>query len=179
MPSDHNYRLYSALIEQNSNLKTINWQLGTIKGIPDKNGWITIGNKSFFWIRCKLSDIEQFKMLDNKILNIGKSLIQLSESKKEILRHKFNLRSRIVTIKSKWNEQINSFEFGVALGKQLITKGIQTMPVLGDRKSLRIKNTNIIGYSLRFEKLSINESLSLQIEGLGGRRRMGCGVFDG
>ena len=35
----------------------------------------------------------------------------------------------------------------------------------------------MIGYALRVFGLTAEESIRLQEEGLGGRRRMGCGVF--
>ena len=45
------------------------------------------------------------------------------------------------------------------------------------RRVLRIKDRRVVGYSLRVLGLTAEESIRLQEEGLGGRRRMGCGVL--
>lgn len=45
------------------------------------------------------------------------------------------------------------------------------------RRVLRVKDKKVVGYSLRVLGLTAEESIRLQEQGLGGRRRMGCGVF--
>jgi CRISPR-associated protein Cas6 len=42
---------------------------------------------------------------------------------------------------------------------------------------LRIQGRRIVGYALRVVGLTDEDSVRLQEEGLGGRRRMGCGVL--
>jgi CRISPR-associated protein Cas6 len=51
------------------------------------------------------------------------------------------------------------------------------MPVLGERKTLRIKDAAVVGYGVSFADLSPDASLTLQRQGLGGRQRLGCGYF--
>ena len=48
---------------------------------------------------------------------------------------------------------------------------------LDKRRTLRIKDKEVVGYEMLVETLSANESLALQEHGLGGRRQMGAGVF--
>ncbi|MGH9961803.1 MAG: type I-MYXAN CRISPR-associated protein Cas6/Cmx6, partial [Pyrinomonadaceae bacterium] len=45
------------------------------------------------------------------------------------------------------------------------------------RRVLHIKDRSVIGYAVSVSGLSDDESVKLQVIGLGGRRRMGCGVF--
>jgi CRISPR-associated protein Cas6 len=45
------------------------------------------------------------------------------------------------------------------------------------RQVLRIKGRKVIGFALQVAGLTAEESLRLQEQGLGGRRRMGCGFF--
>lgn len=45
------------------------------------------------------------------------------------------------------------------------------------RRTLRIKDKEIVGYEVILEGLTAEESLCIQHNGLGGRRKMGCGVF--
>jgi CRISPR-associated protein Cas6 len=65
----------------------------------------------------------------------------------------------------------------MCLGKQLERLGIDTLPEIGDRGCMRVNGNDVVGYSVRFNDLRPEESLKLQIHGLGGKRRMGCGVF--
>jgi CRISPR-associated protein Cas6 len=48
---------------------------------------------------------------------------------------------------------------------------------LGERKTFRVKDKQVVGFSMGIINLTAEESLTLQEKGLGGRRRMGCGVF--
>ena len=45
------------------------------------------------------------------------------------------------------------------------------------RRTLRIKDRAIVGFAVTVSGLSAQESVLLQEHGLGGRRRMGCGIF--
>ena len=177
LSSDHNYRLYSSLIQQNPHLKDIDWQLNTINGIPDRNGWVKLCRDSILAVRCKYSDLKEFAVFDNSIIRIGQNLIELDSSDGQSLSPKEKLWSRLVTIKSEYVCRVSPFEFGVALGKQLKLLGIESHPALGDRKTTVIKDTTVVGYSIEFPSLKPQESLLLQSNGLGGRRKIGCGFF--
>ena len=48
---------------------------------------------------------------------------------------------------------------------------------LNKRRTLRIKDKEVVGYEVLVESLTAAESIALQEAGLGGRRRMGCGIF--
>jgi CRISPR-associated endonuclease/helicase Cas3 len=50
-------------------------------------------------------------------------------------------------------------------------------PPAPKRRTMRVKDVEIVGYELVIAGLTADESLTLQIEGLGGKRHMGCGVF--
>jgi CRISPR-associated protein Cas6 len=45
------------------------------------------------------------------------------------------------------------------------------------RRTLRIRDKEIVGFALRVQGLTAEESIRLQEHGLGGRRRFGCGLF--
>lgn len=45
------------------------------------------------------------------------------------------------------------------------------------RRTLRIRNKEIVGFALCVEALTAEESILLQEKGIGGRRRFGCGIF--
>jgi CRISPR-associated protein Cas6 len=178
LPTDHGYRLYSALVERCPRLKDIDWQLGTINGTPDRNGWIKLGRKSQMLVRCDIADLDAFD-LAAKMLRVGQSFLQLREGVGHSIQPHENLQARIVTIKAKYQCRVSEFDFAVALGKQLHQIGIETMPILGNRSTIKVKDTAVVGYGIQFNGLKPEESLKLQRHGLGGRRRMGAGIFYG
>lgn len=179
LPADHNYRLYSALISKLPILKRIDWQLGTITGIPDHSGWVKLGQFSTLSIRCEFANLGIFSALDNDILRVGQSLIKLGQSEGNSLHPYESLIARIVTVKARDIVREDPFLFGVSIGKQLQALGIQSIPKLGDRKTIRVKDHTIVGYSLSFPYLSPYEALILQSKGVGGRRKIGAGYFIG
>jgi hypothetical protein len=61
--------------------------------------------------------------------------------------------------------------------RQLAERGIRGELELSGRLSLRVAGQRILGHSVRVLGLSSEDSLKLQIHGLGGKRTMGCGIF--
>lgn len=177
IPADHNYRLYSALVERIPSLKEMDWQLNTITGIPDHQGWIKLGRQSRLMVRCHLDHVTAFSTLDGYVLRVGQTLMQLGSMEGHSLVPHETLESRIVIIKLQYGTRVDPFKFAVSLGKQLERLGIDTMPEIGDRGCIRVNGNAVVGYGIRFNGLRPEESLKLQVNGLGGKRRMGCGVF--
>ena len=61
--------------------------------------------------------------------------------------------------------------------RQLEAIGISKGFELRGRRSLTVGGRRVVGYSVRVTGLSAKESLALQENGIGGKRRMGCGLF--
>jgi CRISPR-associated endonuclease/helicase Cas3 len=57
--------------------------------------------------------------------------------------------------------------------------GIQRRLDVLAKRVVRVKEQQTIAFSVELRDLSPEESLLLQARGLGGKRRMGCGVFRG
>jgi CRISPR-associated protein Cas6 len=71
-----------------------------------------------------------------------------------------------------------------AVSRQLETLEIKGRTVIPfstqgeiERKTIKIKRFTVVGFTLAIFDLSEEDSIKLQIHGLGGKRRMGCGVF--
>ena len=67
--------------------------------------------------------------------------------------------------------------FDREIARQLSALGIAASAIRGRRRIVRIKDKSVVGYAVRIAGLNDAESLRLQEHGLGGRRKMGCGVF--
>jgi CRISPR-associated protein Cas6 len=70
--------------------------------------------------------------------------------------------------------------FAEAVRRQLveIDASLATAKVtLGARKIITIDGRRVVGFSVRISNLSNDASMLIQARGIGGRRKMGCGVF--
>jgi CRISPR-associated protein Cas6 len=61
--------------------------------------------------------------------------------------------------------------------RQLSKLGIEAEVEIGGRQQVRVGAQRILGFRLTVSGLSPEHSLALQVHGLGGKHRMGCGVF--
>lgn len=61
--------------------------------------------------------------------------------------------------------------------RQLERIGVAGDLVLSGRRSITVGGRRVVGHAVRVVGLSPEHSLVLQVEGLGGKRRMGCGLF--
>jgi CRISPR-associated protein Cas6 len=83
------------------------------------------------------------------------------------------LYSRLVTIKGFMEPK----EFLEAAKRQLEKIEVQTELQIGERRTFRIKDKQVVGFEIAATGLDAEDSIRLQESGLGGRRHMGCGVF--
>ena len=181
LPADHGYASYSTFsrfipaLHQDSDVSLL-----TVPGFPDYKGEITITKQSCFKFRVPVSKIPLVYPLAGKRVIIGKHEIQLGIPKISVLQPALVLRSRIVVIKGYTEPE----EFHKAAQRQLEQIGIVgqvTIPLdyqgLPSRKTIRIKQYTIIGFTTEVANLNPEDSLKLQASGIGGKRRMGCGIF--
>jgi CRISPR-associated protein Cas6 len=123
--------------------------------------------------------------LSGKKLNIGDSKISLGIPKVSLLRPHKSLYSRLVLINTP--SEFTQESFTKAVKRQLLALGIEQDPVLFYskpgypylRKTIRVKDKELVGYPIIVPNLNPDESILLQEKGLGGKRKMGCGTFLG
>jgi|SanBayMetagenome_1026888.scaffolds.fasta_scaffold01469_2 CRISPR-associated protein Cas6 len=183
LPADHGYGLYSAIahicpaVHAQKELS-----IQTICGEPDKQGKIYLSKRSRLKIRIPYEPekIAFILPLAGQHLTIGTHSIQLAIPQIFPIRSVDKLRSRIVTIK-KFQEPEPFLE---ATKRQLDALGIAgnlSIPLNEEgepsRKAIKIKTYSVVGFSVHVTELSDEDSIKLQIFGLGGKHRMGCGIF--
>jgi CRISPR-associated protein Cas6 len=183
LPADHGYGLYSAIVHHCPIVhKQEGISISTISGAPDRQGKIYLSKSSRLKIRLpyEANKIAQILPLAGQTLKVGIHSIQLSIPQIFPLRPFDKLRSRIVTIK-KFQEPEPFLE---AVKRQMDALGIQGnafIPLNEEdqslRKAIKIKQYSVVGFGLVVTDLSDEASIRLQTNGLGGKRRMGCGVF--
>jgi CRISPR-associated protein Cas6 len=132
-------------------------------------------------IRTLDDQIRVLLKLAGKSLRLGDATVRVGVPEVHSLIPSTALRSRLVVIKvaHAGAEDLTPATFSGAARKQMNDLGIGPEAILhvGKRRSLRLKQKEIVGYEMIVESLTAEESLALQETGLGGKRHMGCGVF--
>jgi CRISPR-associated protein Cas6 len=178
IPADHGYHLYSALSHV---LPELHQQDGIgihpIRGQQIGDRQLTLDDRSRLILRTAADAIGQLIQLAGKSVTIAGTPVRVGVPQVWALKPAAALRSRLVTIKLK--EGITPDIFQQSAREQLNTLGVSAEAILtlGKRRTLRIKDKEVVGYEVILEGLTAEESLNVQEKGLGGRRHMGCGVF--
>ena len=191
VPSDHGYALYAALsrlleTEEDQWLHG-NPQIGlhTVRGTPLGNGKRLIASNARLGLRLPSDLLPRSLKLAGKSLDLDGCRLRVGVSETRALVPATTLHSRIATTRN--GEDPARFDAEIARQSAALGIGGQVFrvpPGSGEshgrdpsRRIVRVKNKRIVGYSVLATELTAAESILLQERGLGGRRRMGCGVF--
>ncbi len=176
LPVDHGYALYSAisrLIPEVHDAKEIG--IHPVRGLYSGNGELGLTARSRLVVRLPDDKISVYIKLAGEALDVEGRRLRVGVPEAMSLRPVAALYARMATIKG-------SMEPGVfleAAGRQLSEAGIVANLQVCERRTLRVKDKQVVGFEVMATGLSAEDSLKLQETGLGGRRRMGCGVFVG
>jgi CRISPR-associated protein Cas6 len=194
LPADHGYHLFSALAGVVPELHGDD-EVG-VHPIPGRlvgNRRLALTDQSCLTIRLAAERISEVLPLAGKALDINGSRIRVGVPQTRALVPAARLYSRLVVIKG-FMEPDGFLE---AVRRQLAESAIRGEPSLVPqpeiaaanrdraggsrspylRRTIRIRDKEIVGFAVRVEDLTAEESIRLQETGIGGRRRFGCGVF--
>jgi len=190
-PRDHGYPLYSALCRTTPRLHEARW-LG-VHPLSGRvaNDVIMFGSHSELQLRLPAECIPIALPLAGARLELAGSALVLGAPSVRALQPRPSLDARTVLLKLTSPPTRESDEEGrtvldngamaeryrAELHRQLKALGIESAPELCGRRSVTVGGKRIVGYSVRVSGLSADQSLALQAQGLGGKRRMGCGIF--
>ena len=183
IPVDHGYALYGALskivpeIHRNNGIA-----IHPIRGTQIGNSQLALTDHSRLVLRVPDGQIAPLLALAGKQLRLVESSIRVGVPHVQALIPATALRSRLVVIKVAHIQpafEVTAEQFESAVRKQLQELNVsdEAIVTIGKRRTLRLKQNEIVGYEVLLEGLTAEESLNIQESGLGGRRHMGCGVF--
>ena len=176
LPVDHGYVLYSALCHQLPELHQSNGiAVHPIRGQQIGDRQMQLTEHSRLVLRTAAERIPTLIQLAGKQLNVGDKPIRVGVPQVHGLEPVTALRSRLVTTKN--GEDLDRFKQEIR--RQLATLNVaeEVIVTVKNRRTLRIRDKEIVGHEVIVEGIGTDESLALQENGLGGRRHMGCGVF--
>jgi CRISPR-associated protein Cas6 len=174
--SDHGYFLYSGLCRQMPQLhESDGYAVHPIRGQQTGNRQLQLCPWSRLIFRAAAEKIPELIALAGKQLQVADRVIRVGIPEVHALTPSPALRSRLVTTK---NGQVAE-RFLKELRHQLdvINVSPEVILTLVKRRTLRIRDKEVVGHEVIIEGLTAEESLTIQEQGLGGRRHMGCGVF--
>ncbi len=180
VPVDHGYSLYSAIsriLESGDEDKWLhnadNVGLLPIRGHYAGQGKLMLDQHARFGLRLPVNLIPKVLRLAGKRLDVNGETLRVGVSTTSALIPAPVLYAHIVTTKNGADEG----RFDAEIQRQLDTLNIKGKPTRGPRRIVTIKDKKVVGHSLLVNELTAEESIRLQEQGLGGRRKMGCGVF--
>ncbi|MDZ4780593.1 MAG: type I-MYXAN CRISPR-associated protein Cas6/Cmx6 [Planctomycetia bacterium] len=184
IPADHGYALYSGVSRFLPELhQEIGVAIHPICGRQIGDRRLALMPWSALTIRAPADRIATLLRLAGKSIRINDAAVRVGVPEVRALAPSTALRSRLVVIKiaHAGAADLTNAVFIAATRKQMDDLGIGANAVLnvGKRRTLRLKQREIVGYELLVEGLTPSASLDLQASGLGGKRHMGCGVFMG
>lgn len=176
IPIQHEYQLLGALSHFIPRLHhDAGVAIHSIRGIASEPGMLELKRSSALTIRCEPNLIPSLLSLSGKSLSLGRFSIRLGVPQLFALRGVHKLASNFVTIKGFMEPDA----FLGAARRQLSSLSVSDSAHVdvGDRKVRHIKGNVIIGFQVTVSGLNDQESLAIQAAGIGGRRRLGAGIF--
>ena len=180
IPIDHGYSLFAALSRIVPALhESRHWGVHPVRGEYQGKGVLALTEHSHIKIRLPAGEIAAILALTGQPIDIDGNACKLGVPTIFQLIPAPYLQSRLVTIKSASTEE----EIARSVSRQLAELPELGQPAdsveveIGPRRVLRIKGKSVWGYAVALSGLLATGSVAVQQNGLGGRRRMGAGMF--
>jgi CRISPR-associated endonuclease/helicase Cas3 len=174
LPSDQGYGLYGAISRIIPEAHSADWlAIETIPGVARGDGVTQLDQQAKLKIRIPQDRVPLMLKLAGKRLEVDGHAIRLGAPQIFLLNPSPTLYARIVTIKGYTEPE----SFLDAVCRKLDELGVKGEPVLGPRRVVKVGEHIVVGFALTIHELSDEGSIILQERGMGGRRRMGCGIF--
>ena len=182
IPADHGYVLYAAMSHLIPEVHQENGiGIHPIRRRPIGGRKLMLMPWSTLTIRVQDDQIGSLLKLAGKPLHLDSATVQVGvpEVRAHLAINVHTDRLVVIKVAHAGAGELTPANFTVAARKKMNDLGIgvdATMNV-GKRRSLGMKQREIVGYEVFVEGLTAAESIALQEGGLGGKHHMGCGVF--
>ena len=181
IPIDHGYELFSALSHFQAKLHDLgSLSIQTITSTHFEDGKLRLTDYSKLRIRLPVDKVPLVYPLAGKLLTLAGDNVRLGIPDIDLLQPARNLYSRMVVIKG-YQQPETFLEAAQRQLQQLGIKGEARVSVGAhgslNRKTLKVRQYVVVGFGLEVADLSDEDSLKLQTCGIGGKRKMGCGIF--
>lgn len=175
LPVDHGFALYGAI---NQVLPFIHDDqkigLKLVRGHYIGKGLLDISPSSQLVLRLPISRVGPYLGLAGKKMEILGHGLRVGVPNTRGLVPATALYAQLVTTKNGQDQG----RFEKEISAQMRGLEIQGKLTVGRRRTFQVHGKQVVGYSILVSELTASESITLQEQGLGGRRKMGCGFFE-
>jgi CRISPR-associated protein Cas6 len=175
VPRDHGYALFGAICRVLGDLHGAPWlAVHPIRGVPRPDGTLALDpRRGSLRLRVVPAEIPRVLPLAGKRLELDGHTALVGVSSMLALAPAPALVARMVTIKGFMEPE----PFREAATRQLDALGVKARVEVGRRRVMRVNGDTVVGFGVTLHDLDEEGSLRAQYAGLGGKQRMGCGVF--
>lgn len=177
VPLDHGYALLCALTRAlGDDLYRADWlAVHPLVGLPRSDGTLVLRPRNTaLRLRVTGDRIDRCVALAGTTLKPGGADLLVGAPRVFTLRPARTLVTRIVTIQGFLEVE----PFREAVHRQLDRLSATARVEVGQRRTVRVGRDVIVGFQVALHDLDDPGSLRVQYAGIGGRQRMGCGVFN-
>jgi len=177
IPLDHAYALYSAISRLPDTGAWLHQAdsvgIQPIRGRYAERDTLSLNDNSRLRLRLPAEQLPQILPLVGQTIEIAGQRLRIGVPETRPLRAAAAIHAHLVTTRNGQDED----RFDAEVQRQLEALGIDAKATRGQRRVLRIRDKTVIGHALLITGLNAQASILLQEQGLGGRRKMGCGIF--
>jgi CRISPR-associated protein Cas6 len=175
LPVDHGFALYGAISRVLPAIhEDVEIGLKLIRGRYIGDGILDISPYSELVLRLPTNKIGQYLKIAGKSLDISSHKLTIGVPKTKALIPAVALFAQLVTTKNGHDQ--NRFE--AEIKTQMEKMNVEGKLTVEKRRTFQVHGKQVVGYSVLATELTAEESITLQENGLGGRRKMGCGFFE-
>jgi len=173
LPAEHGYALDRAVAAQ------LPWWdsepgvgIHPVRGARTDRGTVLLSKRARLFLRVPEARIGEARALQGAKLEVGGHAIEIGPARVWPLQAHPTLYSPRVTTGA-----ASEAEFVAAVDRELRALGVACRLICGRRTELAAGEDAITAFGLALHELKAPQSLLVQAAGLGGERRLGCGIF--
>jgi CRISPR-associated protein Cas6 len=143
-----------------------------IHGADTGDGFLLLNKRAKMVLRVPRQRIDDALVLRGATLHIGDQVLTVGRARIKNLSPYTPLFAHCVTTGSDTEE-----DFAADIIRMLSEMHISSKFICGRRQILTTAEGRVSGYSLMLHGLPLEESMRVQEQGIGGHRKIGCGIF--
>jgi CRISPR-associated protein Cas6 len=143
-----------------------------LRGARTDRGTVLLSKRARLFLRMPAARVEAARALEGARLDLGPDSIEVGAARVWPLQmHPTLFSPRVAT------GAASEGEFVAAVDRELLALGVACRLICGRRIEVATGRGTVTAYGLALHDLKAPQSLLVQAEGLGGERRLGCGIF--
>lgn len=143
-----------------------------VHGSDSGNGYLLLNRRTQLVIRAPKERLNELLELSGKQIDVAGNPLSIGKGKTKALTRHTPLYARLVTTGS-----LDERAFTQDIMSMLDELNIETRFLCGKRQTLTTADGAVAGYSLMLHGLPVEHAIRVQQLGLGGNRKLGCGIF--